>query len=42
VSPPQMITHVRSIAATYDAFLLDQFGVLHDGQTALPGAIDCF
>lgn len=23
----------------YDAFILDQFGVLHNGQTALPGAV---
>ena len=26
----------------YDAFLLDQFGVLHDGTNAISGAVDCF
>ena len=25
----------------YDAFILDQFGVLHNGATALDGAVDC-
>lgn len=28
-------------ADSYDAFILDQFGVLHNGVEALPGAIDC-
>ncbi|VEU42724.1 unnamed protein product [Pseudo-nitzschia multistriata] len=25
----------------YDAFILDQFGVLHNGKDPLPGAVDC-
>jgi HAD superfamily hydrolase (TIGR01450 family) len=33
---------VRQIADRYDAFLLDQFGVLHDGSTALRGAVECY
>ena len=32
---------VRELAARYDGFLLDQWGVLHDGAHALPGAIEC-
>ena len=30
------------IADQYDAVLLDQFGVLHDGKRSLAGAEDCF
>ena len=33
---------LAALADSYDALLLDQFGVLHDGSTALPGAVDCF
>ena len=33
---------LAALAESYDALLLDQFGVLHDGSTALPGAVDCF
>jgi ribonucleotide monophosphatase NagD (HAD superfamily) len=29
-----------TIADQYDGFILDQFGVLHDGQKALPGAVE--
>jgi len=36
------IAGVSAIAPRYDAFLLDQFGVLHDGSQALPGAVSCF
>lgn len=39
---PTTISGISTIADNYDAFLLDQFGVLHDGKHALPGAIDCF
>ena len=41
-APPTIISSLRAIADKYDAFLLDQFGVLHDGQKPLPGALDCF
>jgi len=37
-----VITSLADIAANYDAILLDQFGVLHDGANALPGAVDCY
>ncbi len=30
---------LSEIAGDYDLFLIDQFGVLHDGQTPYPGAI---
>ena len=36
------LTSVAQLADRYDAFLLDQFGVLHDGTNAIPGAVDCF
>lgn len=32
---------VSAIADRYDAFVLDLWGVLHDGVTAYPGARDC-
>ncbi len=32
---------VRELAPCNDGFLLDQWGVLHDGGAALPGALDC-
>jgi len=31
----------REIVDMYDAFILDQFGVLHDGTRALDGAVEC-
>lgn len=33
------IAGLAGIAGDYDLFLLDQWGVLHDGETPLPGAI---
>lgn len=42
---PQPITIVSSlstIAEQYDAVILDQFGVLHDGSKAIHGAIECY
>jgi HAD superfamily hydrolase (TIGR01459 family) len=30
-----------TVAARYDGFILDLWGVIHDGRTAYPGAIDC-
>lgn len=37
----ESIDGLRQIADRYDGFILDQWGVLHDGQTAYPGAVDC-
>jgi len=37
-----IVSGLSTIADDYDAILLDQFGVLHDGQEALAGAINCY
>jgi HAD superfamily hydrolase (TIGR01459 family) len=34
------ISGLAEIAADYDAFLIDQFGVLHDGRKLYPGALE--
>ena len=34
------MTSLRDVAGAYDVFLIDQFGVLHDGQKPYPGAVD--
>ena len=36
--PPPVHTSVRALLK-YDALLLDQFGVIHDGKAAYPGAV---
>lgn len=30
-----------TLASRYDAFILDQYGVMHNGKQALPGAAEC-
>lgn len=40
VEKTQIINGIGEIADAYDAFILDQWGVLHDGVTAAPGAIE--
>ena len=35
------IRRLSEIRETFDAVLIDQFGVLHDGHAAFPGARDC-
>ncbi len=37
---PNFIDHIAAIADNYDLFILDQWGVLHDGGRAHDGAID--
>lgn len=32
---------VKDVAMHYEGFTLDQYGVMHDGNQALPGAVDC-
>ena len=32
---------ISELSTLYDGFILDQFGVLHNGSEALPGAVDC-
>ena len=37
----QLIGGVRELAPRYDGFILDLWGVIHDGVTPIPGAVDC-
>lgn len=39
MTPYRAIGGLKEVADDYDLFLIDQFGVLHDGQTPYPGAI---
>ena len=39
--PAQLIDGLHEMAARYDAFLLDQFGVLHDGTNVYSGVLGC-
>ncbi|MCK6454754.1 MAG: TIGR01459 family HAD-type hydrolase [Alphaproteobacteria bacterium] len=39
--PPPSIHGLRQIAGRYDGFILDLWGVLHDGERAYPGAVAC-
>lgn len=32
---------VRALDARYDGFIIDQWGILHDGTTPYPGALEC-
>jgi HAD superfamily hydrolase (TIGR01459 family) len=32
---------ISELAPLYDAFILDQYGVLHNGETSLEGAVEC-
>lgn len=38
---PRLVAGVAAFAERYRTFLVDQWGVLHDGQTPFPGAVDC-
>ena len=38
---PRYLHGLRELASECDALLLDQWGVLHDGHRAYPGAVDC-
>jgi HAD superfamily hydrolase (TIGR01459 family) len=35
------LSGVRGLAADFDGFIVDQWGVLHDGSKPYPGALDC-
>ncbi|RJT42607.1 TIGR01459 family HAD-type hydrolase [Mesorhizobium waimense] len=37
---PTHVDGIGALAERYDLFLLDQFGVLHDGQQPYPGAVE--
>jgi HAD superfamily hydrolase (TIGR01459 family) len=38
---PRFAEGLGAVAADFDGFLVDQWGVLHDGATAYPGAREC-
>jgi len=38
---PEAADGIAAIAGRFELFLVDQFGVLHDGQAPYPGAVDC-
>jgi len=37
----QVIAQLSALAESFDVFLIDQFGVLHDGVGPYPGAVEC-
>ena len=37
----RLIRGIRALAPRYDGFILDLWGVVHDGVAPLPGALDC-
>ncbi len=39
--PVHLIAGLRELAPRYDGFILDLWGVIHDGVSPIPGAIDC-
>ena len=41
IKSARMIAGVATLATRFDGFLLDQWGVLHDGVHALPGVLEC-
>lgn len=41
MAEPTFCAGVAKLAARYDHFMVDQWGVLHDGYTPYPDAIDC-
>lgn len=38
---PVALPGIAGIAGSYEAFIVDQFGVLHDGKAPYPGVADC-
>ncbi len=40
-TPPESLASIAPLAARYDAFLLDLWGVIHDGQNLYPNVKDC-
>src|SRR5580704_18551620 len=39
--PVHLIAGLSELAPRYDGFILDLWGVIHDGVAPIPGAIDC-
>ncbi len=40
MTKPSRIGSLSEIADAFDAFMIDQYGVMHDGQQPYPGAVD--
>ncbi|TDW16585.1 HAD superfamily hydrolase (TIGR01459 family) [Rhizobium azibense] len=38
---PTLLTGISEVSEAYDGFIIDLFGVVHNGETAFAGAIDC-
>lgn len=41
MNAPHLPAGLRDLAPAYDGFVVDLWGVLHDGVTAFPAALDC-
>ena len=41
MTEPTFCSGMAEVASRYDGFLVEQWGVLHDGTTPYPGAIAC-
>jgi HAD superfamily hydrolase (TIGR01459 family) len=37
----KFVANLKDVAAPFDAFIIDLWGVLHDGQDPYPGAVEC-
>src|SRR5438309_177357 len=37
----RLIDGMRAVATAYDGFILDLWGVVHDGTAPFPGVLDC-
>ncbi|MBX3667947.1 MAG: TIGR01459 family HAD-type hydrolase [Rhodocyclaceae bacterium] len=42
VKRPDLVAGMSALADYYDGFVIDQWGVMHDGRTAYDGAPECF
>jgi len=40
--PVRLAGGFKDLVEDYDGFILDQYGVMHNGAAALPGAVECF
>jgi HAD superfamily hydrolase (TIGR01459 family) len=40
-TPPAYLAGIREVAERYDGFILDVWGVLHNGMEPFPGVVDC-
>jgi ribonucleotide monophosphatase NagD (HAD superfamily) len=37
----RIIGGIREVVLRYDGFILDLWGVIHDGVAPMPGAVEC-